>query len=218
MRGEARALLELLNRQGHGNYDTDLARRIVELERALDAPPATEGAVLDLLLSLGLDPTTPDLADTPKRAAAFWRDLMLGPNGDKSLDTSFAVEQGEQMIVVSGIEAWTVCEHHLLPFRLELAVGYIPAGRVLGLSKLARIAHEAAIGPNVQERVTRRTAEMLAAATQSGDVAVLARGEHLCMRMRGVRQAASVTSTSIMLGRFRESGKARAEFMALAGR
>lgn len=175
-----------------------------------------EGATRDLLLALGLDPESEGLRDTPRRVSRWWAEFMHAPQNG-ALDTAFEAERHDELVLVRGIEVWSVCEHHLLPFRLKMAVGYITAESMLGLSKLARCAFEAARGPNVQERITARTADLLGAAASSPDVAVIAEGEHLCMSMRGVHQSAATTTTSVMRGRFRDDPRARAEFLALAG-
>jgi GTP cyclohydrolase I len=155
-----------------------------------------------LLLALGEDPDRDGLADTPRRVAAWWQEFLDYDPG--RTDTAFAhAEDSDQFVLVTGIGAWSLCEHHLLPFRVTLAVGYVPAGRLVGLSKLARIAAEHAHRLQVQERLTDGVARAVAQVTGSPDVAVLADAEHLCMSMRGVRAEAARTTTSCLLGRLR---------------
>ena len=153
-----------------------------------------------LLLALGEDPDREGLADTPRRVAAWWREFLEHDPG--RTDTAFThVDSGEQFVLVRGIRTWSLCEHHLLPFRVTVAVGYVPAGRVVGLSKFARITADHAHHLQLQERLTRDIARAVADVTGSADVAVLADGEHLCMSMRGVRVDTARTTTSCLLGR-----------------
>jgi GTP cyclohydrolase IA len=155
-----------------------------------------------LLLALGEDPDREGLADTPRRVAAWWQEFLDYDPG--RTDTAFAHAEGsDQLVLVAGIGAWSLCEHHLLPFRLSMAVGYVPAGRLVGLSKLARIAAVHAHRLQVQERLTDDVAHAVAEVTGSPDVAVLADAEHLCMSMRGIRAEAARTTTSRLLGRLR---------------
>lgn len=167
----------------------------------------------DLLDALGEDPDDPRVVDTPGRWARMWGE-MLTPDLER-IGTAFE-SPSDEMVVVSDIRVWSLCEHHLVPFWVDAAVGYIPRGKVLGLSKVARVARAAAARLQLQERLTGDIADAMQALTGSDDVAVTLRGEHLCMTMRGARQEA-VTTTSAIRGRFREPS-ARAEFLSLAGR
>ena len=182
-----------------------------------DRPPALDDARLralgrELLLALGEDPDRPGLADTPRRWAAWWREFIAYDPG--SVDVAFQHAETDQLIAVSGITVWSLCEHHLLPFRCELAIGYIADGRVLGLSKFGRLAHACAHRLQLQERLCQELADRVVAATGSPDVAVVGRGEHLCMTIRGIRTPSTMT-TSVMRGLFRQEHAARAEFLAL---
>ncbi|MEA2682192.1 MAG: cyclohydrolase [Chloroflexota bacterium] len=132
------------------------------------------------------------------------------------LETSFHAEQTGQLIVVSGIRTWSVCEHHLLPFETKLAVGYLPGPRVLGLSKFARAARKVAHKLQLQERLVAEFNAEIQSLTQCDDVAVLGRGRHLCLEARGPRSAARMANTSYS-GGFRSDPALRAEFLALAG-
>lgn len=169
-----------------------------------------------LLRELGVNPAEPGVKGTPLRWARMWRDFIERPD-DGPLTTFEHTAGSDQMVIVSGMRVWSVCEHHLLPFWCDVTVGYLPGRRILGLSKFWRIAHRAAAKPQVQERLVREVADAVKAATGSPDVAVLAVGEHLCMTMRGVKTPARMTS-SVMDGRFRELGTARGEFLTLATR
>jgi GTP cyclohydrolase I len=174
---------------------------------------AVERAYRDLLIAIGEDPDRDGLRDTPARAARFWREFIEHDAG--KVDTTFESVEIDQMVVVSGIRVYSLCEHHLLPFWCNVAVGYIAQSKVVGLSKLGRLAHKAAHRLQLQERLCQQVANDLSEIAQTPDVAVVAQGEHLCMSMRGVRTPALMTS-SVMRGRFRDRDATRAEFMQLA--
>lgn len=168
----------------------------------------------DLLIAIGEDPDRDGLIKTPNRFARMWREFIQYDPG--TIDTTFSFESfhTDQMVCVSGIPVFSLCEHHLLPFRCEVSMAYIATEHVLGLSKFARIAQKHAHRLQVQERLAHSIADEITATTDSRDVAVLARGEHLCMQMRGV-QSEGLMSTSVMRGLFR-STDAREEFLTLA--
>lgn len=172
-----------------------------------------EGLARQLLEAIGEDPSRPALLETPRRYAAWWAEFINYDPG--KTETAFAMESSDQMVVVSGMRVWSMCEHHLLPFWADVAIGYVASGRILGLSKFARIAQKYAHRLQVQERLTHQIADEIQSTTGSPDVAVLATGEHLCMLTRGVRSGGLMTS-SVMRGVFRDSASARAEFLALA--
>lgn len=174
-----------------------------------------EGIGRDLLLALGSDPDSAALSDTPRRFAEMWSGFIS--YRDDSPNTTFDVEQVDQMVVVSGVRVWSMCEHHLLPFWCDVSMAYVASTKVLGLSKFGRIAHRVAHRLQVQERLVTMIADEISVATEARDVAVVASGEHLCMTMRGVRTSALMTS-SAMRGVFRSDAAARAEFFRLAGR
>lgn len=151
--------------------------------------------------------------ETPRRWAQFWEEFMAYEPG--AVDTTFTAAESGQLVVVSGVRVWSVCEHHLLPFWCDVAIGYLPNERVLGLSKFARIAQQHAHRPQVQERLVSEIADDIQRLTGSADVAVMARGEHLCMLMRGVKAQGLMTSTTLR-GRFQSDPALRAEFLTLA--
>lgn len=165
-----------------------------------------------LLQAIGEDPHREGLKDTPKRFAKWWKEFMEFDEGD--VERVFDIGQTDEIVAVSGIKVWSLCEHHLLPFHATIAIAYIPKDKVLGLSKFGRIAHAVAHKPQVQERVTQEIADRIEEVTGTGDVAVIADGEHLCMSMRGIKTPATM-STSVMRGVFRDSAEARAEVMRL---
>lgn len=168
----------------------------------------------ELIRALGLDPQAPGLQDTPRRWAAWWSEFMDYEPGNT--ETSFEAVTADQMVVLSGIRVHSLCEHHLLPFVCDIAIGYISEAHILGISKLARIAHLHAHRPQVQERLVKEIADSIQSLSGSSHVAVLASGSHLCMSMRGIRTDARMV-TSETRGLFRESAASRAEFLRLAG-
>jgi len=170
-------------------------------------------AVRQILSAIGEDPDREGLEETPRRVADAWKEFIDFEPG--RLTTHFATVESDQLVVVSGMEVWSLCEHHLLPFRVRLAVGYISEKKLLGLSKFGRIVREAAHKLQLQERMTREIADRMKELVGTDNIAVLAQGEHLCMCMRGVKMPATMT-TSVMWGLFRTGPEARAEFLSLA--
>lgn len=171
-----------------------------------------EAICRDVLLAIGEDPDRDGLRDTPRRWANFWREFMEYEPG--TLNTTFKSVSTDQMVVVSGMRIWSLCEHHLMPFWCDVSIGYIAQERVLGLSKFARIAHKYAHRLQLQERLVTQIADEVAKFTESKDVAVLAVGEHLCMSMRGISTPALMKS-SVMRGVFLHGPSARQEFLSL---
>jgi len=167
-----------------------------------------------LLTTLGYDITAPDLRDTPLRWARWWVEFHRAQ--EANLDSTFEVITTDHLVVVSGISIWSICEHHLLPFSTEIAIGYCPNGRVLGLSKFVRIAMQRASRLQVQERLVEEVAETVSAVTGSPNVCVIGRGRHLCMELRGIRSAAR-TDTIVARGAFQLDRGLRAEVLQLAG-
>jgi GTP cyclohydrolase I len=169
----------------------------------------------DLLVAIGEDPMREGLVETPARVARFWLEFINYDPGN--FDTTFETVQTDQMVIVSGIRAWSLCEHHLLPFWCDVSVGYITDERIIGLSKVGRIVHACAHKLQVQERLVTEIADKLSEITGTKNIAVVAQGEHLCMSMRGIKTPAIMTS-SVMRGIFHESATSRAEFLTLAAR
>ena len=165
-----------------------------------------------LLKEIGEDPERDGLRDTPRRFARWWREFVDYDPG--SISTVFETMTSNQIVTVSDMEVWSLCEHHLLPFRCSITISYRPTGSLLGLSKFARIAHRHAHRLQVQERLVSDIAEDVCAVTGSPDVAVVARGEHLCMTMRGIKTSAHMTSTAY-LGAFENEPELRTELFAL---
>lgn len=166
----------------------------------------------DLLAAIGCDTEDPGVRDTPRRYADWWSEFIEYDPGN--MYTTFESINTDQMVVVTGMRVWSVCEHHLLPFWCDVSIGYITGQHVLGLSKFARIAHLFAHKPQLQERLVHQIAGEVALCTQTEDVAVIASGQHLCMSMRGIRTQATMVS-SAMRGAFQDTPSTRQEFLAL---
>ncbi len=168
----------------------------------------------ELLLALGEDPDREGLVGTPRRWADWWREFIEYNPG--TTDTTFSAVSTDQIVCVSGMRVFSLCEHHLLPMWCDVAIGYIPDERVLGLSKFARIAHQFAHQLQIQERLGQQIADEVVRITGSQHVAVILKGEHLCMSARGIRTPGLMTS-SVMRGSFRTDRDLRMEFMQMIG-
>jgi GTP cyclohydrolase I len=168
----------------------------------------------ELLIALGEDPNREGLLDTPRRWADAWREFIEYDPG--ITDTTFESIETDQMVCVSGLRVNSLCEHHLMPFWCDVAIGYITGERVLGLSKFARIAHQFAHRLQLQERLGQQIADEVSRLTGTEHVAVVLKGEHLCMSGRGIRTPGVMTS-SVMRGVFRTDSDARMEFLRLIG-
>ena len=174
----------------------------------------------DILVGLGEDPQREGLLDTPKRAAKAMQYLCHGYNQslDEIINGALFASDNDEMVIVKDIELYSLCEHHLLPFIGKAHVAYIPTGKVLGLSKIARVVDMFARRLQIQENLTRQIAEAIQSVTQAAGVAVVIEAQHMCMMMRGVEKQNSLMNTSVMLGAFRESSTTRMEFLQLIGR
>ncbi len=183
------------------------------LDRSVDADA---DAVRRLIRVTGDDPQRDGLIETPRRVVAALRDMTSGYRDDPAqiLSTTFQVSHDE-LVVLRGIRFSSLCEHHLLPFMGTAAVGYLPGGRVIGLSKLARLVHCFARRLQVQERMTEQIASALMEHADALGAGVVVRGHHCCMGCRGVRQPDSEMVTSCMLGVMRDRPAARAELLAM---
>jgi GTP cyclohydrolase I len=176
-----------------------------------------EDAYRELLSAVGEDPSREGLALTPSRAADAMRRLTCGYAQDLKSVLNGAVfdAPGDGMVIVRDIEYFSLCEHHLLPFFGRVHVGYIPKGKIVGLSKVARVVEVFARRLQVQERMTTQIAEAINAALAPDGVGVVCEGKHLCMMARGVEKQHSNVVTSHVLGSFRREAATRAEFMSL---
>ena len=171
----------------------------------------------EIIKATGEDVNRPGLKDTPKRAAKAFSYLIKGytEDLDKVINGAIFESNSDEMVVVKDIEMYSLCEHHLLPFFGKCHVGYIPKGKIIGLSKIARIVDLFARRLQVQENLTKQIAETLMKYTQCAGVGVVIEAQHLCMMMRGVEKQNSVMKTSCMLGAFRKEISTRAEFLSL---
>jgi len=171
-------------------------------------------AVQSILEAIGEDPQREGLRDTPRRVADMYEEIFEGLTLDPTSYLSVGFEERhKEMIVLRDIPFHSVCEHHLLPFTGKAHVGYIPAGRIVGLSKLARVVEGFARRPQLQERLTSQIADALVEAINPTGVGVVIEAQHFCMIMRGVKKPGSVMVTSAMRGLFRNNPPTRAEFL-----
>ena len=190
------------------------ALRVVRETGTVD-PLAAEAAVTALLRALGRDPASPHLAETPRRVARSYAELLTGRQFDL---TTFPNDEGyDELVIARDIPLQSLCEHHLLPFSGVAHIGYLPGARILGLSKLARVLELFARDLQVQERLTQLVADWLQEHLAPRGVGVVVEAEHLCMSLRGVRATGARTVTSALHGVLRSDARSRAEFFALTG-
>jgi GTP cyclohydrolase IA len=178
--------------------------------------PRIERAVREILLAVGEDPDREGLRDTPSRVARMYAELFGGLHEDPRRHLQkFFTEKYDEIVLVRDIGFASICEHHLMPFTGKAHIGYLPNGRVIGLSKLARVVEGISRRPQVQERMTEAIADLLMQELEARGVAVVIEAVHTCMTIRGVRKPGSVCVTSAMKGTFRSSPSSRAEIMTL---
>jgi GTP cyclohydrolase I len=170
-----------------------------------------------LLEEVGEDTDRPGLVDTPMRAARALEFMTRGyrQTVDEVVNGAVFDSSNDQMVVIRDIELYSMCEHHLLPFIGRCHVGYLPSGKVIGLSKVARIVDMFARRLQIQEELTQEIAEAMMKVTGAAGVGVLIEAKHLCMMMRGVEKQNSSMKTSVMLGTFRKDSRTRTEFLNL---
>ncbi len=170
-----------------------------------------------LIASAGEDVTRDGLQKTPERAAAAFKFLTqgYGQTLDELLNEAVFDSDNNEMVIVKDIELYSMCEHHLLPFVGKAHVAYLPKGKVIGLSKIARITDMFARRLQIQEQLTTQIAEAIQTATGAAGVGVVIEAQHFCMMMRGVQKQNSWTITSMMLGAFRDHDRTRQEFLQL---
>ena len=186
--------------------------RTIDLGRA-------ETAVRELLLAVGEDPERDGLLGTPNRVARMYSEILAGNEGDPAhhLEVTFA-EDHHEMVVVKDIPFESLCEHHMMPFHGKAHVAYIPNGRIVGLSKIARVVEEFARRLQVQERLTSQVADTIMDKLRPEGVGVVLEATHTCMTMRGVRKPGATMVTSALRGSFAACAETRAEFMMIVGR
>lgn len=180
--------------------------------------PAIEEAVVQLIRAIGENPDRTGLRETPRRIADLYEEVLQGQYQDAAEVLQVGFEENHQeMVIVRHIPFYSLCEHHLLPFHGHFHVGYIPRGRVVGISKLARVVDVFARRLQLQERLTSQIADTLMEELSPAGVAVVGSAEHLCMTMRGVKKPGTQVVTSANRGSFRDNEATRLEFFAAIG-
>ena len=177
-----------------------------------------QAAVLSIIKAIGEDPKREGLVDTPRRVAEMYSELFMGLNTDPKEELKVGYELGHrEMVIVRDVPFYSMCEHHLLPFYGSVDIGYIPdhSGRVVGISKLARVVEIVARRPQIQERMTTESANAIMDGLKPSGVAVVVQAEHLCMVMRGVKKPGSNIITSAIRGAFLARPETRTEFFSL---
>ena len=179
-----------------------------------------ESIILDLLKEIGEEPEREGLQKTPHRVAKSWTTFAKGYNQTPEEVVGDAVfnERCDEIVAVKDIDFFSLCEHHLLPFKGVAHVGYLPDEKIIGLSKIPRIVDIYARRLQVQERLTQQVADALQDVLSPKGVAVVIEAEHLCMQMRGVEKKSSFMITSAVRGAFRENNKTREEFLSIIGK
>ena len=178
--------------------------------------PRIERAVREILAAVGDDPDRDGLLETPGRVARMYAELFQGLHEDpRQYLKKFFIEQYDEVVLVRDISFNSMCEHHLLPFMGKAHIGYLPDGKVVGLSKLARVVEVVSRRPQVQERMTETIANLLVEELNAKGVAVVVEATHSCMTIRGVRKPGSLCVTSAMKGLFRSNLSTRSEIMQL---
>ena len=175
-------------------------------------------AVLSIINAIGENPEREGLLDTPRRVADMYSELFMGLDKDPTTELKVGYELGHrEMVIIRDIPFYSMCEHHLLPFFGTVDIGYIPnaSGRVVGLSKLARVVETVARRPQIQERLTAQIADAITEGLTPAGVAVVVQAQHLCMIMRGIEKPGSNVITSAIRGTFRSKPASRAEFFSL---
>ena len=197
-------------------WDTQLIKSMVPGE---DPNVVIEKCVYNILLALGENPDRPGLVETPKRVRKAYQEIFssIDKSNEKIAEEnskSFDIESND-LVTELHIPCYSMCEHHLLPMKLDISIGYLPKGKVLGLSKMARIADAVCRRPQLQERIGHDIADIMMKATGSEDVIVVISGEHYCMTMRGVKKPGTYTRTAAMRGKFDTDHALRQEFYNL---
>jgi len=181
--------------------------------------PRIERAVREILIAVGEDPDRQGLLETPARVARMYAELFSGLRSEpaRHLERVFE-EKYDELVLVRDISFNSTCEHHLLPFLGVAHIGYLPNGKVAGLSKLARVVEEISKRPQVQERMTHQVADLLFSELDAKGVIVVLEAEHTCMSIRGIRKPGALTVTSAVRGLFKSNPSSRAEAMSFINR
>ncbi len=201
--------LSTFSRNGAKKVTSILPLKEVDQERI-------RNAVREILFAVGVDPDREGLQETPDRVARMYAEIFAGLNKDPSepLQKCFT-EKYEEIVLVKDISFDSFCEHHLLPFMGKAHVAYLPNGKIVGLSKLARVVEILSRRPQVQERMTETLADLLMDQLEARGVGVVLEATHTCMTVRGVRKQGSICTTSAVRGSFRDNQSTRAELMSL---
>lgn len=175
-----------------------------------------ERAVREILFAVGEDPDREGLLETPARVARMYAEVFAGLSKDPRVHLSRVfTESYDEIVLLKDIDFHSMCEHHLLPFHGKAHVGYLPNGKVVGLSKMARVVDEVARRPQVQERMTETIADMMEQELEAKGVVVMIEASHSCMTMRGIRKSGGICVTSAVRGIFRDNASSRAEILGL---
>jgi len=209
--------------QAHATYQVDdsEAKAVSSRKASLSLVPGREAkmqaAWRTIIECVGEDPDREGLVKTPKRCSIAFDFFTQGYTVDVNalLNDAIFIEDTDEMVIVRDIEIYSLCEHHLIPFYGKCHIAYIPNGRVIGLSKLARIAEAFARRLQVQERLTKQIAQSIMEVLRPAGVGVVMEAKHMCMSMRGAQKSEAFTTTSALLGVFRENPSTRKEFLSL---
>lgn len=200
---------------GHACDGDDCLSETATPQGPVDLPRIAR-AVREILLAVGEDPDREGLLETPARVARMYAEMFSGLHTDpREYTQKFFAEKYDEVVLVRDISFCSMCEHHLLPFTGKAHIGYVPNGKVIGLSKLARVVEAVARRPQVQERMTEEIANLLVSELGAKGVAVVVEASHSCMTIRGVRKPGSLCVTSAMKGLFRSNLSSRSEVMQL---
>ena len=205
------SLIRILSGASACDADDDL----LAVPGAMDIP-RIEAAVREILIAIGENPDREGLLETPARVARMYAEVFSGLHTDPTalLQKTFT-QKHDEMVLVKEIEFSSCCEHHLVPFLGKAHIGYLPSGKVIGLSKLARVVDAVARRPQVQERMTEQIADLIMNELQPRGVGVILEASHMCMTIRGVKKPGAKTITSAMRGLFKSNPMTRNELMAL---
>ena len=207
----------LINRvaSGYAPCDCDEDDALASAASPVDTK-RIERAVREILIAVGENPDREGLIETPARVARMYAEVFSGLHTDPAIHLKKMFTQAhDEMVLVKDIEFASCCEHHLVPFLGKAHIAYLPAGKVVGLSKLARVVDGVAKRPQVQERMTEEIAELIMSELQPRGVGVILEATHMCMTIRGVKKANASTVTSAMRGLFRTNPMTRGELLAL---
>lgn len=209
-----------INDSSNGTWKmSDKTKNIKQVYPGEDTNSVIEKSIYNILLALGEDPERPGLIETPRRVRKAYQEIFrcVTTTNDDIADEnckSFDIESND-LVTELNIPCYSMCEHHLLPMKLDISIGYLPKGKVLGLSKMARIADSVCRRPQLQERIGHDIADIMIKATGSEDVIVVISGEHYCMTMRGIKKPGTYTKTAAMRGKFGTDHALRREFYNL---